>query len=191
MSNYLDRAGIFMAMPASWKVKTFPNSSSVAISIEFRILAQLDGSEWTDWTSYDEVRCWGDFFVVKKDGKPNVATVQQLAASIGWQGSLRQVVGGAPPEVKVQITVKDETYNGKTFFKASWINPEDYVPTGGGADADEVGQLDARFGSLLRAAASGSGKPPASKPKTAPAPSAEAAPAGAQDDGRDYGTIPF
>lgn len=158
----LDRSGIFKARPATWKVKTFPNSQAVAISFEFVIVAQLDGSTWTDWTGYEPVRCFGDFFVVKKTGQPNVVTVQQLATSLGWNGDLRAVFG-EPPDCVVQISVKEEVYEGKSYFKASWVNPEDYVPQGGGADEATVEQLQTRFGSLLRAAAA-----PA-KPAPAPA----------------------
>lgn len=185
MTNYLDREGIFKARPVSWVVKTFPNSRSVAIAIDFVVTAQLDGSEWQDWSAYDEVRVRGDYFVVKKTGEPNLVTIQQLAESMGWGGSLGQVHGESPPLVIVQIQVKEEVYNGKSFFKACWMNPGDYVPTGGGADEDAVKQLDAQFGSLLRAAAGSkvpkagvkAPPPPAAKPKPAPAPEAQPAPA--------------
>lgn len=193
MTN-LDRPGIFKARPVQWKVKTFEGKASVAIAIEFVVTAQLDGGDWVDWSGYAPHHVWGDFFVVKKDGTSNVATVQQLAVSLGWNGSLRQINSTAPPQDEVQITVKDEVYNGKTYYKASWINPGDYVPNGGGADDAEVDQLEARFGSLLRAAA-GSKRPAAPKAQP-PAKAAETAapPAARQDQrdaGQDYGQIPF
>lgn len=175
----LDRAGIFKARPFSWKVKTFSNSSSVAIAIEFVVLAQLDGGEWQDWDGYAEHRVWGDFFVVKKDGKPNTTTVQQLAASIGWDGSLKLPL--QPPQRVVQITVKEEFYKEQTYYKAQWINPEDFVPTGGGASEEEVHQLDARFGSLLRAAASTKAPPPKTEKASPPKQSAPPLPSGADD----------
>lgn len=161
----LDRAGIFKARPVAWTVKVFDQSGgqAVAISITFAIVAQLDGGEWID-SAEQEHRVFGDYFVVKRDGSPNVGTVQQLSASLGWQGSLKlvQATPNQPPACVVQITVKEEAYNGKTFFKAGWMNPEDYVPTQGGADDATVEQLESRFGSGLRAAATG--KPAAEKP---------------------------
>lgn len=175
MSTYLDRSGIFKARPVSWKVKTFPNSNAVAISIEFAITAMLDGHDWQDWTSYIEHRCFGDFFVVKKDGSPNVKTIQQLSEALGWAGHFTAVFG-MPPQNIVQITVKEESYNGKYYYKASWINPEDYAPFGVGADEQEVSALEARFGSLLRAAAGAAQKkapPPTKKPEPQPQPVAD------------------
>lgn len=167
MSTPLNRPGIFKAREESRRVKTFQNSSAVAIAIEFVVLAEKNGDDWTDWSGYEEVRVWGDFFIVKKDGTPSVATVQQLAASLEWSGSLRDL---APRrDLVVQITVKGEDYNGKTYFKASWINPGDYVPVPSGADDQEIGQLEARFGSLLKAAAGSAKKAPPPPPKRPPA----------------------
>ena len=74
----IDREGIFKARPLQWRVKVFDGSLSVAIAIEFAIVAQLADNEWQDWSGYDEHRVWGDWWVVKKDGKPNVSAVEQL-----------------------------------------------------------------------------------------------------------------
>ncbi len=187
MSSQIDRAGIFKAKPLSWKVRVSQETKSVSVAIEWGIEAQLDGADWQDWRQYDVV-CWGNHVVVKKDGTPNMKMVEQLAKSINWNGNLRQVNAGPPPDVIAQITVKEDHYNGKTTFKADWVNPEDYVPTGGGADDDEVAALDAQFGSLLRAAA-GSAKPAAKatppKPKPAAPPQPDAEPP------VDTSSIPF
>jgi len=168
MAN-LDRPGIFKARPVQWFVRTNENSQSVAVVIEYLITAQLVEGEWQSWENYEPHKCWGNHFVVKRDGKANVRTVQQLAESIGWGGSLKQVTDEMPPDCVVQVNVKANVYEGQTSYRVEWVNPEDYVPTGGGAEPDEVAKLDARFGSLLRAAA-GSGSRPAAKPAPAPAP---------------------
>lgn len=152
----------------SWRVKTFEGKPTVAIAMEFVILGQLDGREWTDWRDYEEHRVWGDFFIVGKEGKPNVAKVQKLNEALGWDGSLSVIVGSQPPDVTVQITVNEDAYNGRVSYRADWIEAGDYVPTSG-ASTDEVKALDMRFGSLLRAAAGGSKKPP----MKAPAPAAK------------------
>jgi hypothetical protein len=193
----LDREGIFKARPLQWRVYQAKEGQSVAIAVEYRITAQLDGKEWSDWSGFDEVRCWGRHNVIKRDGTPNTAMCQQLAISLGWGGSLREVVGGPPPDIEVQITVKAETYNGQTSYKADWINPGDYVPQAGGADEQEVGQLEARFGSLLKAAASKAktaGKTPpkiASKTPASTAPFQVAEPSEPGKTTPDYGDIPF
>lgn len=190
MTNYLDREGIFKAKPVAWKVKKFDGKNTIAIAIELAIVAQLDGQQWTDWRQYDQVHVWGDWFVMKKDGQPNTAAIEQLATSLGWDGSLRAMFG-SPPDRVVQITVKAENYNGETYHKATWMNPEDFVPTGGGANEQEVGQLEARFGSLLRAAA-GAGAKKAAPAKPAPKPAEpEPAAAPAEKPVDDFGDIPF
>jgi hypothetical protein len=197
-ANYLDRDGTFKGRPVSWRVKTFESSRSVAIAIEFGVVAQLieqldeNGDkvfEWQDWSEYAEVRVRGDYFVVKKDGQPNVGTCEQLAGSLGWNGSLKAVSAGKPPDCVVQVAVKADTYNGETRYKAGWMNPEDYVPTGGGADAETVEQLESQFGSLLRAATSGKAKPKQT-PKQAP-PKPASPPSETSEQPVDYGDIPF
>jgi len=167
----IDREGIFKMLPTNWKVKTFDGKQSVAIAITFDVLAQLEDGEWVDWTEYGVV-AYGDYWVVKASGEPNIDTVRQLAECLDWRGSLHQCVEELPPKTVVQVAVKEDSYKGKTSYKAGWMNPEDYVPTSGGADSSEVKALDARFGSLLRAAASGSKKPAVKVPPKKDAPPA-------------------
>jgi hypothetical protein len=191
MSSYLDREGIFKVRPITWRVKGFEGKKSIAIALEFVVLAQLnEANEWEPWDGYAEVRVWGDYFVVKKDGTPNVGTCEQLAASMGWTGSLRMVASGPPPECVVQVTVKADTYNNETRYKAGWMNPGDYVPSPGGASAEEIDAMDAQFGSLLRAAASSAKK--AAPPKAAAKPKPAATPMGEPTKTvADHGDIPF
>ncbi len=184
----LDRPGIFRARPLSWSVRASETSQAVALSIEFLILAQFEGSRWTNWAEYEPHRVFGDFYVIKRDGSVNQTMVEQLAASLGWSGDLREV-GQAVPEVTVQITVKEDAYNGQVRFKADWINPGDHVPPPAGTAKGELGALQARFGSLLRAAAAGARRtapvPPAPAGRApSPPPPAEATPF-------DDGDIPF
>ena len=175
MSEKLEREGIFKARPFKWDVRK-ADSGAVAISFGFEILAQYDGNGgWIDWVaSGADFHCYGDWWVVKKTSQPNIATVEQLVLSLGWDGSLSTVASGACPEKVVQITVKAETYNERTRYKAGWMNPEDYTPGSIGATAEEAQQMDVRFGSLLRAAASaakakGDGNGAAGQPPAAPA----------------------
>lgn len=185
--NRLDREGIFKARPVSWKVQPSKQSQSVGINVEFQIVAQLvDGvdangdkvSTWESWEEFEPHNCYGTFWVIGKTGQQNVTAIDQLVVSGLWNGDLKAVLGPVP-EIVVQITVKAEDYNGQTYYKASWLNPEDHVPGPGGAGRDEVEKLSSQFGSLLRAAAAGAkkgAKPPAPKP-SAPAAAAPSKPA--------------
>ncbi len=154
----LDRAGIFKAQPVSWTVRSSQQSGAIALAIEFKILAQLDGAEWNDWAQYDEYSIFGDFWVVKSDGTINTTTVESLARTLGWDGDLVSVVGEPPAEV-VQITVREEEYQGRKRMKVAWLNPGDFSPMPESATPDQVQNMQRRFGSLLRAAAAGAAAP--------------------------------
>ena len=146
----LDREGIFKAKVLSWNVYE-AKSGAVAVNCDFAIVAQWNGSDWDSWADYAPHHCYGAFYVVKKDGALNTTTIKQLKESLGWNGAFKSILD-LPPDVEVQITVKVESYNGADVYKAGWINPGDHTPTYG-ASPEDVAKLDARFGSLLRAAA--------------------------------------
>jgi len=162
----LDRAGLFKARPVEWSVFT-ADSGAVAINIQFRITAMYEGGEWQSWADYTEMIVYGAYWVVKKDKSINTGTVDQLAKSIGWNGDLRAVTTPVP-DVEVQIAVKEDEYDGKTQYKAGWMNPGDYVPMPQTSEED-VSKLHGQFGSLLKAAAGAAleeqtkQKPPAGK----------------------------
>lgn len=159
MSRRLDREGIFKAQPLSFGIKPSPQSQALAVVIDFKILAQLDGASWVSWHEYEEHTVTAYFYVVKKDGTVNTQVVDQLAASLGWAGELEFEV----PFCSVQITTRFETNDkGQQQLKVGWINHGDFTPTAQTATPEEVRGFESRFGSLLRAAAT-------AKPKIAPA----------------------
>jgi hypothetical protein len=166
----LDRPGIFKARPFDWSVQPSPHTKAVAISVGLLIIAQYDNGEWVSWEECEPHQTRGWWYVVGKTGAINTVAVEQLAKSLGWNGDLKAISGDAP-DVVVQVSVKAEEYNGKTQYKAGWMNPENFVPESSGASDEDVSKLSVQFGSLLRAAAAGA------KPKTVPAkPVAKAAP---------------
>lgn len=178
----IDREGIFKVRPREWWVRK-ADSNAVAVSFDFDILEQHNGTDWDSWAEYEQHTVFGDYWVVKKDGTINTAVVEQLAASIGWDGNL-SAVQDTPPNVVAQITVKAETYEGKTRFKAGWMNPENFTPGPAGAAPEEVNQLQSQFGSLLRAAAAGAGgngAPATTAPAAAPTSTSEPPPPGDDD----------
>ena len=132
----LDREGIFKARLLEWNVKPSEKSQAVAISIEFHILDQLDGNDWISWERYEDHSVWGDFYVVKSDGQINTGPVEQLAQSIGWNGDFN-AVNNDPPDTVVQITVKEDEYDGKIRYRAQWINPGNFTPRPGGSNSGE------------------------------------------------------
>lgn len=209
MSRQLDREGVFKALPVSWGVQASAakpgdkekkkygddepeekraTSQSVALVVTFRILAQFEDGAWSDWTQYEEHQISGWFWIVKRDGSVSATTVENLAASIGWDGNLANLTAG-PPEVVCQITVAEEEWNGKLRLKVQWLNPEDFVAGPKTALPAEVQQLNVRYGSLLRAAAA-TAKPKAlAQQKPAPPPARRPEPEAAAAVGDDG--LPF
>ena len=183
----LAQTGIFKVRPTAWEIYAAV-SGAVSVSMTFLVLEELDeGNVWASWDEFEDHQVYGSWWVIKKDGTVNTGAVDQLVECLGWNGNLTSV-GGEPPQKIVQITVKDETWEGVTRYKASWMNPEDFTGGGGDYGVDEAGAkaLQARFGSLLRAAA-GSAKPkaePKKAAKKAPA-KKKAGPKGAGNPGED------
>ena len=169
MTEYanLDRAGTFKAKPVFWTVRKF-DSGTVSINMQFEILSQQDGEDWISWAEVSPHAAWGSFFIVKKDGTINSRTVEDLVASIGWDGDPEGVTPDKVPDCVVQITTEADVYKGETRYKVQWINQENYVHQGGGLSADELREINAVYGSRLRAVASaakGVAPPLAKEPK--------------------------
>lgn len=151
--SMLDRAGIFKAVPVEWNVRRSENSQSVALCILYKITAMLNQDNgWDDWTEYEEVTIWGNHYFIKRDGSMNAATVEQLAVSLDLS-NLESIAGEPPEHAEVQISVRENEYEGKVRLQVSWINPGDYTPPKRGADPGEVASLTTRYGSEFRAIA--------------------------------------
>lgn len=165
--NKLEREGIFKVRPLNWYLQPSDRegSQAIAVSIEFLILAQLEGAEWTSWDQYEDHSVVGWFYIVKADGTVDSARVQDLHDALGWNGDPDAFAGGVP-DVVVQVTVKGDVYNGRTSYKAAWIRPGDFTPRPKEATPEAVSSIKKRYGSLFRAAASGATK--AAPGKTAP-----------------------
>lgn len=147
----IDREGIFKATALNWGVRPSPATQSVAISIEFKILAQLTEEDgWKDWAGYQDYKAFGAFYIIKRDGSINEEPVAQLVESLGWNKDLTETKN-PPSDRTVQITIKGEEYKGKQRFKVAWMNPEHFSPQPKFSSNDEVKSLQNRYGSLLRA----------------------------------------
>lgn len=195
LSAALDQAGIFKGRLVNWAVKQV-ESGAVAVTLKLVIVASLDGQAWVPWDpeTVEEYTVYGDFWVIKKDGGINTKVVESLVAALPWDGNLTSITQ-TPPDVVVQVTVKEDTYQGVTRYKASWVQPEDYTPQPMGESSEDVKALQAQFGSLLRAAA-GAAKKAAAKPasKKGPPPAKVGAPAPGSAAGEpvpDGDDIPF
>lgn len=193
----LDRPGDFRVHPAELTLRENDRTGSVNLSIRFVALEKYEGDDRWDmaWGTYDpRYEVWGNFNIIKKDGKLNETTVRQLMEGIGWDGDLDCLSGikDFNPH-DCQVRVKAETYEGNTSFRAGWMSSWGSTP-GSGVTADRSKSLQAQHGSQLRALASNvqrdATKPNGSPPAPPAAPEAVAAPAG-PPAATDEDDVPF
>ena len=200
-SEYLQqnvgREGIFRGWPVAWTLEeskgtikdangndTGVASQSAAIRIQFSII-----QEWV--TGSDQVQRWSDqwgagYFVESKtwiigrDGRLLDGAISNLRECGIWNGDFDQL-NAAPPQTVVHLDVQPNEWNGKTYYRAEWINVNADEPRKGGGQMAPVDQgvlerMKAQHGAALRAM-SGAGTPPGAPPAP-PAPGApQAAPA--------------
>lgn len=205
MSNgvKLEQEGRFKARVTSWAMKQRP-SGAVCVTLALTILEQYDFDEekWVSWAEADEHYVYGDFYVIKKDGKLNTGTVEQLWKALAWDGDPEVIANSPPPTTPVQIEVKAEQYQGNTYHKASWIDPVDHVPSRGtvvGASGEELVSIKQRFGAQLRAATAVAKSKAPAKPTAPVAPVSTKEPRGpnapteeeARKDAKFDSDIPF
>lgn len=171
----LDRTGIFRAaMTDIGIMDTKTETQAVMVSVKFDVLECLDGDEWVDCRD-DQLMCYGNFCLVKKDGNVNEFVVKQLQEALGWNGKTASLVDGwdATP---CQITVQEDEYEGVVRHKVQWMRAYDAEPPTGlrKADANSAKSKLATYESKFRAICS-TGKPkkpatkrppPITKPKT-------------------------
>lgn len=166
-SQILDRDGIFKAKVTDWAIEKKDDAKSIGVRIGFLITAQYENGEWTSWEDYMPHTIRGWWYPIRKNGQTNASAVEQMVRSMNWNGDLRWFKEAPLDDILVQITVKTESFTGndgqtRSSRKATWMNPADWEPTGGGASDEDIDKLQSQFGSLLKAAAS------AAKPKSAP-----------------------
>lgn len=130
------------------------------------------GDEAKDGDDYVEMPAdWGiigDFYITKKDGSINEDQIKKLASVFDWDGDLNNL-GSAAQGARCKLTVKNDTYNGKTRPKADWLDRIDAGDEGFALEWDNnvARQAQAALGAKLRALV---GKP--TSPANTPRPSA-------------------
>lgn len=173
--NPVDEEGTYRAYPVAWTFEE-KESGAAAIHFIFAIQQKWHGKEegWSvAWAPgwFVENRTW----VVKKGGKDlNQGALESLGKCDLWDGDFDKLAG-PPPQVYVLLDVQSEEYEGKSYMRAAWINPNADEPQARGgftpADPNLLAAYRARFQNKTRAIVGGNraGTPP-------PPPSANPAP---------------
>jgi hypothetical protein len=105
------------------------------------------------WREYD-MEAFGDVWIVKKDGALNDRQAKALMQHAGWDASLASISEATWKPTPCQVEITHEKYKDQDQFKISWVNDFNRVPGAGAlsnVDSDKVKELEARFGSPLRA----------------------------------------
>lgn len=170
----LDRAGYFEATPTVWGIKKY-DSGAIGVSILFGILSEWNGEDWSSWAEYEAHEIYGNFFIVKKDGGLNDTQVEALCKALNWSGNLQDFSDENAQFSDCVITVGEEQYNGQNRLKVKWANPIGWAPNPSISNIDdgEIGTLQKRFGSQLRAIAGNvkrNGQAPPKRSDAAPVP---------------------
>lgn len=145
--KYLERQGTFKAKAIEWAVKE-ASTGTIGIGILFECHEVKQGDEWRPMMPPSFVR--GDFYVIKKDGEVMQKTAHELCCSFAWGGSLDEIRVNPPPDVAVQIDVEVQTYQGKQYYKARHVRPENMDAIGDEVSEARAKELDKRHGSALR-----------------------------------------
>ena len=184
-----DRSGVFRAEILDYGLKKM-DSGAVSVAIHVLLTEMWDGENWQPWRDYD-MEAYGDVWIIKKDGALNDRQAKALMQYAGWDASLVAITDATWKPTPCQVEITHERYKDQDQFKVSWVNDFNRVPGAGAlsnVDSDKVKELEARFGSPLRALQGNvkrNGSAPASK-KPAPPPKAAVAAGAASGDG-----IPF
>ncbi|MCH9057260.1 MAG: hypothetical protein IIB55_01390 [Planctomycetes bacterium] len=189
-----DREGRWRAYPVEWSVQEIGDSKLCTLVMSFKmsqwygVMNTGDPEDWQDWTLYGEQIITGYFFLEKKDRSPNEFAINSLKDALGWDGLDVTALQNADwSQVGVQLTLENDTYQGKTRLKVKWLNTWD--SEGGGqaiekSDAPVLSAMQARLGSKLRAIAgpvSQNGPAPTGRPAPPAPPAAQTAAAALAD----------
>jgi hypothetical protein len=132
----------------------------------------------------------GTLYLSKTDGTPNGRALRTISEVFGidYHDERALTEGELPP---FQIVVEDEDYNGKTYRKVKWFNPNHYAPVRAEPNSDAKRQASERFRKLFNGGASMPADPfGAQPPAPAPQPTPPADPTPTQTEVR-VDDLPF
>lgn len=177
--NLPDREGRFIARPVEWSVSEQGENNLATFIVKFETVQWFDDRDQTWYDVPGEIV--GYFYMEKKDGTANERTIKSIREAFGWDGiDLNALHNNDWSTTEVQLTLENETWQGKTRLKVKWLNPRDYA---GGqferAAPETVKAIGSRLGAKLRAlgGAPVGSTAPAGKPKAPPPPNGTKKPA--------------
>lgn len=172
------QAGVFRGRIIKYGITESSKSRAVAVSITVAVDEAVgDQGEWYDWREH-QIFANGDVWIIKADGTINERAVKSLQEHAGWDGDFMSVVGRTWKPTPVGITVEQDQggKQGSPRWRIAWINDFENPSVGPRtADASRAKELQAQYGSQMRALAGNAARKPApagsgpAKPAPAPA----------------------
>jgi len=130
-------------------------------------------------------------YLEKRDLTINTFQVDMLKKAFTWDGASPFWFEDAPDLPNIQVTLKEEEYQGEKRIKVQWLNPYEHVPSVviAHANAQQRREISNRLGSQLRATASPVAASRAEPSRaSAPPPPTSAPPSGAPPRGAQTAT---
>lgn len=162
--------GNYQARPMQWRVGTSKNGA-VEFAVEFSLYGQWNGETWQEC----DLSITGYFYLITKNGSVNEKTVEQVEQAFKWDrrtGTAQLANAGSLPDCQIYCDF-EAGQDGGQRIKVKWLNQLDHEPGSGlkATDPQEVQNIDARFGALLRGSSPNKGPiapPPAANPPVKP-----------------------
>lgn len=173
MSQDLSEAGVFRGQITDYGlVEAKSGAKAVALTAAIHDVWDAAAKEWVDWRQYD-LQAHGRVWVVKKDGELSTKDIEALAKHLDFTDFVAVVDGTWAPG-KCSFTVDEELYEGKTYYRLSFVNDYDRTPgMQSTVSYDDAKQWNSRYGGQIRAIvgnAKRNGAVPAGKPAVPAAP---------------------
>lgn len=181
----INRAGNFRGFPIKtadgtkkWAVQKSKNGATCWYA-EVQLVEEWNGETWVELNGNEF--CYVNVYFITTQGKVSESGVKQLSEALLWDGDTVTLNDFDWSDTPVQLSVKQEEYQGKTQFKFGWLSHYNDKPGGGAIDSvgdDGLKNIATQFGSQLRAFCGERPAPPSGAPTPPKRPEMVAAPTG-------------
>lgn len=172
---YPTREGRYQACVVECGIDQTGKNNLVTFTARYRLVNEQINGEWFVMPDGEqECEIVGYHYLEKRDGTLNTETIRQLQEAFGWDGrDPFWLVDHRSDDALVQITLREEEYQGKKRLRVAWLDAAD-AQGGGVRNASNRSAVMNRIGAKLRAVAGGT-PAPAPKPTGKPTPPASRA----------------
>ena len=165
----LEYEGRFLADIEDYGLYQSKTSQALAVDFFFTTRTYFDRDVQSDYSGY---RVRGRFFIIGKTGDVLQEQAAAVADATGWDGDLNVITQETwQPQSPVQIIVeKEESDQGRTYYKAFRILRQNWQPArAGNVNAEDGRLIAARYTSALKSVVSKYRRDRAEDPIPAPA----------------------